>query len=275
MHVHALPPTFAGEIGAVFPATGEAAPSTAEQIMQLSFDAMQRNNVVLALVSGPLEIVDRWRETAPVRILTSPKFPVFGSWPDVGDLRERFARGELHALGEITGEYAGIRPDSPELEPYYALAEELDIPVAIHLGQLPPEGVLRDCCPDYSLSAGNPLLLESVLKRHPDLRLYVCHMGRPFVEEMLAIMRVYPRVYADISGGNTSDGFRDYILKFIRHGYGDRLMFGSDQMIWPGIIDMSVERIETADFLTETQKHDLLYGNAAHFLRLDEGDQSG
>lgn len=59
MHVHALPPTFAGEIGAVFPATGEAAPSTAEQIMQSSFDAMQRNNVVLALVSGPLEIVDR------------------------------------------------------------------------------------------------------------------------------------------------------------------------------------------------------------------------
>lgn len=51
-------------------------------------------------------------------------------------------------------------------------------------------------------------------------------------------------------------------------GYGDRVMFGSDQMIWPGIIGPSVQAIEEAPFLTEAQKRDILYHNAARFLRL-------
>lgn len=274
MHAHALPPTFQGEPGAIFPPTGEVAPSTEEAIMQKSFDAMQRNNVVAALLSGPLMIVDRWVEASPIRLLGSPKFPVYGPWPDIEDLRDRYDHGKLHALGEITGAYAGIRPDSPALEPYFALAQELDLPVAIHLGQGPPEEVLRRCCPDFDLSAGNPLLLEPVLKRHPALRLYACHMGRPFVEEMMAIMQVYSRVYVDISGVNTDDGFREYILRFIRHGFGRRLMFGSDQMIWPGNIDRAVRRVLTANYLSEAQKRDILFNNAARFLRIDEGNSS-
>lgn len=51
-------------------------------------------------------------------------------------------------------------------------------------------------------------------------------------------------------------------------GYGDRVMFGSDQMIWPGIIGPSVQAIEEAPFLTEAQKRDILYHNAARMLRL-------
>jgi len=47
-------------------------------------------------------------------------------------------RGRLAALSEITTQYAGIAPDDPRLEPYYALAKELDLPVGIHLGPGPP-----------------------------------------------------------------------------------------------------------------------------------------
>jgi len=45
-------------------------------------------------------------------------------------------------------------------------------------------------------------------------------------------------------------------------------MFGSDQMTWPDAIGMAVEAIERANFLTEEQKRDILYNNAARFLRL-------
>jgi len=47
-------------------------------------------------------------------------------------------------------------------------------------------------------------------------------------------------------------------------------MFGSDQMIWSEVIGETIEAIENADFLTEEQKRDILYNNAARFLRLNE-----
>jgi predicted TIM-barrel fold metal-dependent hydrolase len=45
-------------------------------------------------------------------------------------------------------------------------------------------------------------------------------------------------------------------------------MFGSDQMVWPGVIERSIAVIEEAPFLTESQKRDIFYNNAARFLRL-------
>jgi predicted TIM-barrel fold metal-dependent hydrolase len=45
-------------------------------------------------------------------------------------------------------------------------------------------------------------------------------------------------------------------------------MFGSDQMTWPEAIGMAVETIEKADFLSAEKRRDILYNNAARFLRL-------
>jgi len=45
-------------------------------------------------------------------------------------------------------------------------------------------------------------------------------------------------------------------------------MFGSDQMSWPDAIGMAVESIQRADFLSEQEKRDILYNNAARFLKL-------
>jgi predicted TIM-barrel fold metal-dependent hydrolase len=45
-------------------------------------------------------------------------------------------------------------------------------------------------------------------------------------------------------------------------------MWGSDQMVWPRAIDVAIETIQTAPFLREDQKRDILYNNAARFLRL-------
>ena len=47
-------------------------------------------------------------------------------------------------------------------------------------------------------------------------------------------------------------------------------MYGSDQMIWPDVIGETIGAIEDAAFLTEEQKRDILYNNAARFLRLTD-----
>jgi hypothetical protein len=58
------------------------------------------------------------------------------------------------------------------------------------------------------------------------------------------------------------------LQEIVEAGYGDRVMFGSDQMIWPGVIEPAIAAIKDAPFLTEAQKRDIFYNNAARFLRL-------
>ncbi|MEK6375287.1 MAG: amidohydrolase family protein [Acidobacteriota bacterium] len=64
--------------------------------------------------------------------------------------------------------------------------------------------------------------------------------------------------------------FHRYLQRIVEAGFGKRVMFGSDQMNWPKAIDYAIESITTAPFLTEEQKRDILYNNAALFLRLND-----
>lgn len=62
-------------------------------------------------------------------------------------------------------------------------------------------------------------------------------------------------------------GFYRYLKAIVDAGYDERVMFGSDQMVWPGIIEPAIDAIEKAPFLTRRQKRDIFYNNAARFLR--------
>ena len=41
-------------------------------------------------------------------------------------------------------------------------------------------------------------------------------------------------------------------------------------MIWPAAIDVAIEGIESASFLSDEQKRDIFYNNAARFLDLSQ-----
>jgi len=119
---------------------------------------------------------------------------------------------------------------------------------------------------------GHPLMLEPVIKRHPRLRLYVENAGYPFADEMTALMIQYPQVYADVSTITwiiPRDAFHDYLRTLVRAGLSQRLMFGSDQIIWPETIETAVESVETAEFLTPEQRRDIFFNNAVRFFRLN------
>src|SRR5688572_31244838 len=55
--------------------------------------------------------------------------------------------------------YYGVSPNDPRMEPYWALAEELDVPVGLHTGLAPPNTPFG-CCPKFRNSFGNPALLD-------------------------------------------------------------------------------------------------------------------
>ena len=245
---------------------------TDKEFMDMVLAVLKRHNVVKAVAGGPRPHVLRWQAADPDRIIggtiVAPDFPVL----DTSALRKDVHAGRVGVMGELALAYWGIAPNDPRMEPYWALAEELDIPVAVHTGLAPSNTPYR-CCPKFRNSLGNPALLEEVLVRHPKLRVYLMHAGYPYLQETIAILHMYPQVYADlgaISWTRPREAFHNYLRALVREGFVKRLMFGSDQMMWPEAIGMAIEGIESASFLTQEQKRDIFFNNAVRFLRLDE-----
>lgn len=249
-----------------------SAPATDKAVMELSLQAMQRHNI-WAVASGPLVQVTQWKTAAPDRIIPAISFLTGEEAPDpasAAKFRQLFKDGQFAVFAEIGAQYRGMSPDDPSLEPFYALAEELDIPVGIHMGFGPPGGPYWADA-KYRARLGDPLLLEDLLLRHPKMRVYVMHAGSPLTDQMIALLFSHPQVYVDISGDNWGQPpaeFHRNLKRLVEAGYGKRIMFGSDQMVWPEAIDLAVASIESADYLTPAQKRDIFYNNAARFLRL-------
>jgi hypothetical protein len=179
-----------------------ASASSEAEVLRLTLEAMDRHNVVLGFLSGydgsPDSLVTNqervlaWVKAAPGRFIPSVYLTEPGK-PPVEDLRAAFAAGRLRGLGEIATQYYGRRPADPALAPYFALAAELDVPTHIHtLGIGAP-------LPTFRSSAGNPMLLEEVLVRHREIRLFVENAGFPFTQDWMAVSYQYPQLYGEVS----------------------------------------------------------------------------
>jgi predicted TIM-barrel fold metal-dependent hydrolase len=101
-------------------------PTSDDELMNQTLAIAERRNII-GVLSGPAARV----AANPRRFIRGLSFQLGDkNTPSPATLRAMHARGELHMLGEVANQYAGIRPDDPRMEPYSALAEELDMPVA-------------------------------------------------------------------------------------------------------------------------------------------------
>ncbi len=247
---------------------------TDEELMNQTIAVMDRLNIVGVLSGNEPDRIASWMTEAPDRFIPGfvLEFNQTGAVFPVDSLRTLHSKGQLVVLGEVVNQYAGITPDDERMEPYWALAEELDIPVGIHVGTGPP-GVIYLGAEEYRARLHSPLTMEEVLVRHPGLRVYLAHAGYPMLDDLLAVLYVHPQVYVDIGiivYMLPRAEFYRYLKTIVEAGFGKRVMFGSDQMVWPGVIERAIEVIEQAPFLNEGQKRDIFYNNAARFLRLSE-----
>jgi predicted TIM-barrel fold metal-dependent hydrolase len=275
MHQHARFKLWLGENGRPYPrmcfpvpCISEPAKSTKdEDILGITLEEMDKYNIVKAVVSDEnLNDVYRWKASAPDKFIAGCAFFSIQSADSI-KFRQELEKGKIGVMGEIGVQYDGVSPDNKDLEPYYSLAEEFDVPILIHC-----EGI-GGGNHKFNLLAGNPLLIQEVLVRHPNLRIYIENAGWPFLEEITALMYRYPNVYVDYSTIlwlAPEETVYKYLKGLIDNGLGKRIMYGSDQMEWPESIGIGIERIKNAKFLTEEQKRDVLYNNAARFLKLSE-----
>lgn len=242
-----------------------------EALLRETLTIMERRNII-GVVGADVETVKRWKEAAPNRVISSLHFSL-GRDRDLSpeDVAAMISRGDIAVIGEVTNQYSGYGPSAPEFEPYWAMAEEHDIPVGIHIGTMPP-GSAYLYGGASRIALGDPFLLEETLVRHSRLRVYVMHAGYPHVERMIAMLRQYPQLYVGIGVLPVTmprAEFHAFLERLVRAGMSKRIMFGSDQMMWPGIIEASIEAVESAD-LTRAQKRDIFYNNAARFFRFDQ-----
>lgn len=275
MHMHVYAADERWTLKVPNPANNQPMVATNEQAhMAATIAEMDRCNIVKAVISGDGGGYDaslRWKAKSPERFIVSYSFDD-PSKANVEFIRKEAGAGRVHGIGEIGPQYEGIAPNDSVLEPFYSLAEELDLPVAIHIGPGPP-GAAYVGFPKYRMALSNALLLEDVLVRHPKLRLYVMHAGWPLLDEMIGLLYAHPQVYVDVGVINWTQPrkeFHAYLRRLVDAGYGKRIMFGSDQMVWPEAISLAVEAINSADFLSQEQKTDIFYNNAARFLRLSD-----
>jgi uncharacterized protein len=245
-------------------------PAAKGQYMKEVIADMERLNVT-AVVFGSPEQVKKWQDAAPGRVIPGTSFAAGGKRLPVAELRTTFTTGGFKVMGEIGLQYEGVSPSDMSVDQYFALAEELDIPVAIHMGT-GGSGRANISRSTFRGSMGNPLLLEELLARHPKLRVQVMHAGYPMAENMLTLLQASSHVYVDVAGLIWSYPIKEvnrYIERLVDGGFGDRVMFGTDQLVWPKLMAYSISIIQNADYLTTEQKRDILYNNAARFLRIE------
>lgn len=254
-----------------FPSLGECrgavqSPATEQALLDATMAALARYNVI-AVTSGPRATVARWRTLAPRRII-----PAVGYATSPDSARRWAADTAVRALGEMTWQYDGMSATDSLPSAWFALAEELDLPIGVHMG-FGPAGAPFVMSPAYRMALSNPLQLEPVLVRHPKLRIWVMHAGWPMLDQMVGLLQTYPQVYVDVSAIDwfiPRAEFHTYLRRLVQAGFANRIMFGSDQMVWPAAIGRAIDAIESAPFLSARDKRDILCRNAARFFRLKQ-----
>jgi predicted TIM-barrel fold metal-dependent hydrolase len=246
-------------------------PTTDSEVMRQTIEVLRRRNIIA--VSSGLQL-DRWMEAEPNRILPALGFD-FGRKPvpTPQQVRRSLQEKRYRAFAEVGIQYQGVSPSDAEFEPYLAVAEKMDVPVGIHIGTGPPGARYLPPFPNYRARLHSPLVLEEALARHPGLRVWIMHAGWPMLDDLLAVLWAHPQVHVDvgvISWVLLRKEFHRYLQRIVEAGFEKRVMFGSDQMNWPGVIEPAIEAIESAPFLTEKQKREILFESAARFVRLTD-----
>jgi predicted TIM-barrel fold metal-dependent hydrolase len=240
-----------------------------EELQTAFLETIERLNIT-AVVFGDAEILHRWKDAAPNRIIPGIGF----SSPTeitAQAMRDSLSSGFYHVMSEVAPQYQGMSPSDMALDQYFAAAEELGIPVGIHMGT-GGNGMANVGGTRYRASVGNPLELEDLLHRHPRLRVWVQHAGYPFIDELIAVMGWNAYVFVDLSGFIWSYPLEEIhatIRRLVQAGFGKRIMYGTDFLFWPRMIETSIGVIQNASYLTEEQKRDILYNNAARFLNIE------
>jgi hypothetical protein len=150
-------------------------------------------------------------------------------------------------------------PNDKRYYPLYAKACELGVPVVVHCSS--------HFDPQVPMETGNPVHLDEVAGYFPDLKLIASHAGWPWVLQMVAVAWRHPNVYLEFSGILPRYWEKDLVERFETPILEGRVLWATDYPLieWKRSIDQVLELP-----LSDETKHDVLYGNAARLLGIED-----
>ncbi len=233
---------------------------------------MDFHKIEYAVICGTIESIEKYKK-ADKRFI-----PAYQDYEEIlipiHHFEEYIKAGKIKVFGEVMAVYKGKTLADSSYQPYLAICEKYNIPVAYHTGGSFPDAQ-KFGWPKYRISFGDPFLIEDVLVRYPKLKIYLMHAGENFYENTLRMMDGYPNLYADLGVELWLHPLtKDYGVRFLKsakqYGVLGRVMFGSDQMVWPEAISSSINFLNAMDFLTKEEKQIILYKNAGKFLGIKD-----
>jgi len=275
MHIHSYSNKDFGEREPATDHYGIKGSANAESHRLATFAAFKKFNIVKAVVSGNPESVENWvsKDSNHIVIRGILMFTPNDYGIDTVKFEQMIRDRKIEVFGETAPFYGGTTLSDSIWQPYLRICEKYDIPVAVHTGGGDPGGTYS-WSPKARLRLSDPYLIEDVLVRYPRLRIYMMHAGgEDWPEHAIRLMAYYPQLYTDLAvllwvEPNTQRYVKEFLRNAKEAGYLNRIMFGSDQMIWPYAIEKSIRFLDSLTFLTKQDKEDIFYNNAAMFLRL-------
>jgi hypothetical protein len=148
---------------------------------------------------------------------------------DLKNFRTWIKEGLIKGLKIYSG-YEHYYPYDERYQKVYDICVEFDVPAMFHTGDTySPKGKLR-----YA----RPLNLDEVAVDNPELKIVLCHLGNPWIQDAQEVIYKNKNVYADISGlvvGSFDHFFekmmKEKVAELINYaGEPKYLLYGTD---WP------------------------------------------
>lgn len=149
--------------------------------------------------------------------------------------------------------------NDPRLDYFYEQCLERDTPITMHIGTAPTTNEF--------LGVRH---FRKLMRRFPDLRVCVPHMGGFEYDDFLVMLEDHPKMFFDTTMINTSTHVFDTAFKgdrerLMRHA--DRVCFGSDWPMVPYAYQVALDSLERFGFLPDALRK-VTRDNALRFLNL-------
>ena len=117
--------------------------------------------------------------------------------------------------------YNGVALDDPRMDPIYRYCVANDLPLTMHMGT-----TFARTAP---VDLGRAIHVEPLALKYPELKMILAHMGHPWYEDCIAVVRKQPNVYAEISAIYYRPWqFYNIMISAQEYLITDKIFFGTD-----------------------------------------------
>lgn len=171
--------------------------------------------------------------------------------------------------------HSGFYPDDRRLDEMYALAQDKEVPVLIHTGIKAHRF--------QQMKYNEPIYIDNIAVRFPQLHIVIMHAGYPWVEEALLVAKMNENViidltFLDVLEYTFAPGLTESVIRRCMHSIGDQKIVWGSEGEWLGLsafedkgadrVKEYLNRIKSMDFISEDSLDRILYENAARLLHV-------